>query len=185
MSREHRPSELTSAPVAALAVALISGALAAGAVAPARAAAAGAGSPPDLRLEWLVGGAPATSGAPPVRAREGETVEIPYRLRNVGGADAFAAVLEARTALGPAGRPVRLQPGPAAGAAADRTLRLAVAAGMRELCIDVRLQTLEPDQPGDPNGHDNRICRPVEATKAGGSRDAAAAETAAALEEAR
>jgi hypothetical protein len=184
MSREHRPSELTSAPAAALAAALAWGVLAAAGLAPADASAAAA-SPPDLRLEWLVEGKAVTAGAPPVRAREGETVEIPYRLRNVGGADAFAAVLEARTALGPVGKPVRVQPGPAAGVAADRTLRLAVAAGMRELCIDARLQTLEPDQPGDPNGHDNRICRPVEATKAGGSRDAAAPETAAGLEEAR
>lgn len=176
MSREHRPNELA----VALALAL----LAASALAPGRAW-AGADSPPDLRLEWLIDGAAANGPAPALRGRAGETIEIPYRLRNVGGADAFAVVLEARTALGRAGRPVRLQPGPAAGAADDRTLRLAVAAGMRELCIDARLQTLEPDQPVDPNRHDNRICRPVEATKAGDSRDRTAPASAAGLEEAR
>jgi hypothetical protein len=184
MSREHRPSELTPARAAVPVGALIWGVLAA-AVPALGSARAGAESPPDLRLEWLVDGEAVTAGAPSVRGREGATVEIPYRLRNVGGADAFAAVLEARTALGPAGRAVRLQPGPAAGAAVERVLRLAVAAGMRELCIDARLQTLEPDQPHDPNRHDNRICRPVEATKAGDSRDTAAPTRAAGLEEAR
>jgi hypothetical protein len=123
------------------------------------------GRPPDLRLEWLAGGAPVTGATAAVRARAGETVTVPYRLRNVGGSDAFTAILEARTALGRTGPPERLQPGPAAGSASDRSLTLAVADGMRELCLDARLQTLEPQDPGDPNPRDNRICRPVEVVK--------------------
>lgn len=184
MSREHRPNERTAGPAAALAVALTWGVLAVSGLTAAHAEADGR-TPPDLRLEWRVDGASDSAAAPAVRGREGETVEVSYRLRNVGGSDAFAVVLEARTALGPVGRPVRLQPGPAAGAAADRTHRLAIAAGMRELCIDARLQTLEPDHPGDPSNHDNRICRPVEVTRAGGSRDRAEPRRSAGLEEAR
>lgn len=119
-------------------------------------------APADLRLEWLVAGRPAAGEAGPIRGREGETVTVPYRLRNVGGADAFAVILEARTALGRSGAPERLQPGPAAGAKTDRTLRVAVATGMRELCIDARLQTVEAGGGGDPNRDDNRICRRIE-----------------------
>lgn len=122
--------------------------------------------PPDLRLEWAPGG-PAAS-AEPLRGRPGETVRVDYRLRNVGGSDAFVAVVEARTALGPVGGPQRLQPGPAAGATIERRLSLALATGMRELCVDARLQTVEPEEPGDPNQRDNRICREVEIEPNGG-----------------
>lgn len=117
--------------------------------------------PPDLRLEWSSGGHD-PGAAEAVRGRRGETLRIPYRLRNVGGSDAFAVVVEAHTALGPVADRERLQPGPAAGAAIDRILSLALATGMRELCIDARLQTMEPEDAGDPNPQDNRICRKVE-----------------------
>lgn len=143
----------------------------AGAPAIATASAASA-RPPDLRLEWSVAGRVTGATAEPVRGRRGETVDVSYRLRNVGGTDAFAAILEARTALGPAADRERLQPGPAAGAAIDRTLALALATGMRELCIDARLQTVEPEDAGDANPRDNRICRKVEieaGSGAGGS----------------
>ena len=119
-------------------------------------------APPDLRLEWLVHGKAVREGVEPLHGRRGETVAIAYRLRNVGGSDAFTVILESRTALGRAARPERVHPGPDAGKADDRSLRLALAEGMRELCIDARLQTLAADDPGDPNAQDNRICRRVE-----------------------
>lgn len=119
-------------------------------------------APPDLRLEWQDRGRGASLEGAPVHGPAGETISIPYRLRNVGGSEAFAVILDARTALGAVGRAIRLQPGPAAGDAVDRTLKLPLARGMRELCIDARLQTLDPGLPTDPHPEDNRICRKVE-----------------------
>jgi hypothetical protein len=40
---------------------------------------------------------------------------------------------------------------------------------MRELCLDARLQSVEPDAASDPTPHDNRICRPIEITPVGAS----------------
>lgn len=124
-------------------------------------AALAASTPPaDLRLEWA--GAEA-----PIAGRAGETVRLRFRLRNVGGDGAFAAVLAAATALGPQGAPERIQPGPGAGESLARSLRLPLAEGMRELCIDAALQRPRPEDPGDPNLGDNRICRPVRVRAAG------------------
>jgi len=113
-----------------------------------------AASPADLRLEWAV-------AKDSIDGRAGETVEIRYLLRNVGGADAFAAVLSTSTALGPQGAPRRVQPGPRAGDSLALTLSLPLAEGMRELCIDAALQNLRAEDPADPNPGDNRICRTV------------------------
>jgi hypothetical protein len=107
-----------------------------------------------LRLEW---GGTETS----IDGRTGETVELSFRLRNVGGQDAFAALLSASTALGPQGSPQRLQPGPRAGESLTRKLLLPLAEGMREVCIDASLQNLRAEDPADPNPGDNRICRAV------------------------
>ncbi|MCH9647904.1 MAG: hypothetical protein K0U98_06670 [Deltaproteobacteria bacterium] len=124
----------------------------------------------DLRLEWAEGrGGEGPSGSlggsspqgGEIHGTEGEAVSVAYRLRNIGGSNAFAAVVESWTALGREGRPLRLQPGPAAGEIQKRHLELALASGMRELCVEVRLQTLEAGSPGDPNPKDNRICRRV------------------------
>jgi hypothetical protein len=52
---------------------------------------------------------------------------------------------------------------------------------MRELCVDARLETREPDEPGDPNRHDNRICRAVDVERPAGRRE----RSAPAPEEAR
>ncbi|MEZ5332610.1 MAG: hypothetical protein R2991_11280 [Thermoanaerobaculia bacterium] len=121
---------------------------------------AAASSPPDLRLEWLEAGRP-TREAGSVSGTAGETLRLPYQLRNIGGADAFAAVLSVRTTLGPLGRAERFQPGPDAGEEVPLWLALPLARGMREVCVEVRLQTLDADDPGDPNRTDNRLCRKV------------------------
>ncbi|MBZ0089314.1 MAG: hypothetical protein K8H90_02935, partial [Thermoanaerobaculia bacterium] len=106
----------------------------------------------------------------------GETVRLRFRLRNVGGEGAFAAVLAAATALGPQGAPERIQPGPRAGESLARSLRLPLAEGMRDLCIDAALQRPRPADPGDPNPGDNCICRPVRvAAKPGAPEPASAA----------
>lgn len=122
-------------------------------------------SPADLRLEWARGKGAEGSGssfrASDIEGAEGETVSVAYRLRNIGGSNAFAAVIESWTALGREGRPLRLQPGPVAGEIQERHLELALASGMRELCLEVRLQNLEAGSPGDPNPKNNRICRRV------------------------
>ena len=111
----------------------------------------------DLRLEWLVKGR-AVRTIPAVQGKAGETVQLEYRLRNVGGRDAFAAMIEVRTALGRLGRSIRLQPGPKAGQGFDRSIDVPLATGMSELCVDVRLQNLQLQDPNDPNVEDNRIC---------------------------
>lgn len=125
-------------------------------------------APPDLRLEWQIGGQ-YTRVAPPLVGAAGSTVTLVYRLRNVGGSDAFAAILSTFTALGPQGRVVRLRPGPGAGLAFERTLDLPLAAGMREVCIETRLQTLGDNEPRDPNPGDNTVCRRVSVREAPGS----------------
>lgn len=141
----------------------------------------GVSSPPDLRLEWLEGGRP-TREAGPVSGAAGETLRLPYQLRNVGGGEAFAAVLSVRTTLGPLGRAERLQPGPDAGEEVPLWLDLPLARGMREVCVEVRLQTLDAGDPGDPNRTDNRLCRKVEVEpdkeqESGRREDAAGKET--------
>jgi hypothetical protein len=111
-------------------------------------------APPDLRLEWREPAA--------VIGAAGETVDVRFRLRNVGGSPAFAVVQKTHSALGPYGQPVRLQPGPKAGQTLERTVSLALATGMKELCIEVALQTVDVDDPSDPNVADNRICRAIQ-----------------------
>ena len=117
-------------------------------------------APPDLFLEWLVDGR-AVIDSPDLTGRAGETVRIEYRIRNIGGTAAFAVIGQAQTALGRVGAPIRIQPGPDAGAHIDRHLDLPLARGMREICIDVQLQTLAADDPKDPDTDNNRRCRHV------------------------
>jgi len=117
-------------------------------------------APPDLRLEWLIGGRPTTT-AEPVSGRAGETLRLPYQLRNVGGSRAFAVEITAYTTLGSLGRPERVEPGPRAGEEMPRWLDLPLARGMRQVCLVARLQTLNEDDPRDPNPADNRLCRTV------------------------
>lgn len=114
---------------------------------------AAAPPPPDLRVAW-------SDGAKELEGEAGITVPIGYAIRNVGGRDAFAVVVRVFTALGPVA-PIRLQPGPAAGAALERQGTVSLAIGMRELCIDVTLQNVNIEDPPDPNLADNRICRVV------------------------
>jgi hypothetical protein len=109
--------------------------------------------PPDLRVAWSDGGKDLEGDA-------GATVPIGYVIRNVGGRDAFAVVIRITTALGPVA-PVRLQPGPNAGASVERQGSVSLAVGMRELCVDVTLQNVALEDPPDPNLADNRVCRAV------------------------
>jgi hypothetical protein len=121
-------------------------------------------SPPDLRLEWLEGGAP-TPRPPAVRGRAGELVRFDFRLVNVGEGAARSVALATHTTLGPAGAREELRPGPGAGEAMRRSIELELAVGLRELCIDATL--VEDDAGGrDPNPEDNRICRAVEVSEA-------------------
>lgn len=117
-------------------------------------------APPDLRLEWLVHGHPTTT-AGPVSGRAGVTLRLAYQLRNVGGSQAFAVEISAYTTLGSLGEPQRVEPGPRAGEEMPRWLDLPLARGMREVCLIARLQTLNEDDPRDPNPADNRLCRSV------------------------
>ena len=119
------------------------------------------GGPPDLVLEWTEGGRPSASGSV-VRGQAGETVQLSYQIRNVGGSDAYAAVVSAHTGLGRYGQPRHLQPGPAAGGVLKRRFSLTLALGMRELCLEAHLQTLTADEAKDPRPQDNRRCRKVE-----------------------
>lgn len=116
----------------------------------------GAPPPPDLRLEW--------KSASPIEGRSGQVVLVPYRLRNIGGAHAFASILRVHTTLGPYDAAERIQPGPKAGQTIDRAINLALAVGIREVCVEVTLQTLAADERGDPNLKDNRVCAPVKVT---------------------
>jgi len=117
--------------------------------------------PPDLYLEWIVGGR-AVSDGPPLEGFAGQTVVLDYRIGNAGGRDAFAVIISAHTALGRVAPPNRVQPGPKAGARLDRTLTVALAEGMRELCLEIQLQNLSAEDPGDPEPKNNRRCRRVE-----------------------
>ncbi len=129
-------------PLAAVSIAVALGA--SGAAAP---------PPPDLLLEW--------STAASVKGSAGTTVNLEYRVRNVGGQDAFAVLLRAYSALGPLHRPVRLQPGPRPGAAILRVLAVPLATGMREVCVEAGLQNLRLEDPPDSTPDNNRICRAV------------------------
>lgn len=110
--------------------------------------------PADLRVAW-------TDKGEPLAGEAGQTVPVQYVIRNLGGQNAFAVIVKIRTVLGPVGPAVRVQPGPDAGKALTNEFRLALADGMRELCIDVQLQNLSAEDPPDPNLKDNRVCRPV------------------------
>lgn len=135
-----------------------------------------AGAPADLRLEWPDGRREREA----LRGRAGETVGLDYVVRNVGGRDAFAAIVSSHTALGRLRPDERLNPGPEAGRQVERQLRVALADGMRELCLQVRLQTLEAGEPADPNRDDNRLCCAVEITagSAGGGESSASRDPA-------
>jgi hypothetical protein len=116
---------------------------------------------PDLRLEWLEAGR-ARAQAPPLEGRSGERITVAYRLGNSGDRDAFAVILQAFTALGPYGSAERVEPGPATNQRIDRALTLVLSEGMRELCLEARLQNRSAGDPSDPRPHDNRICRRIQ-----------------------
>ena len=120
-------------------------------------AAGGTKAPADLRLQWADNGS-ALDG------KAGDTIDVRFALRNVGGSDAFAVILKTHTTLGPYGQSARLQPGPRAGESLDRRVSLPLATGMKELCVEASLQTVALDEPRDPNLGDNRICRAVTVT---------------------
>jgi hypothetical protein len=120
---------------------------------------------PDLHLEWV-----AENGdkerprndlgpTPPIEGHAGQTVRLKYRIRNVGSTDAFAVIVRVQTGLGNGERPMRIQPGPAAGKAIERTIDVALAVGLAEVCVGAVLQTIRADDPRDPFTEDNRICR--------------------------
>jgi hypothetical protein len=124
-----------------------------------------ADAPPDLRLRWI----PAAS---PVRGSVGETAELQYELSNAGGSPAFAVIVRVQTTVGPVGQPVRLQPGPAAGASMSRKVTLALVQGMREICIDAALQNRGGSDPPEANLENNRICRAISIAPQSGSEEA-------------
>jgi hypothetical protein len=113
-----------------------------------------AGGAPDLALRWTGGGAA-------VRGAHGTTADLRFELANAGTAPAFAVIVKAQTTVGPVGQPVRLQPGPAAGATMQRSVTFALVRGMREICIDAVLQRRGDGDPPDPNPENNRICRAI------------------------
>ncbi|MBZ0112854.1 MAG: hypothetical protein K8J08_10365 [Thermoanaerobaculia bacterium] len=115
--------------------------------------------PADVSIEWVDEGA---QTGEPLEGEEGSTAEVRYRVRNVGGRDAYAVLVQSHTALGPLGPAIRLRPGPKAGQGIDRTLTVPLARGMRELCVEGRLQTLDASRPAeDPSPRNNRACRPI------------------------
>lgn len=120
---------------------------------------------PDLRLEWIEADGdkerPQNELTPPtpIEGHAGETVRLKYRIRNVGSTDAFAVIVRVQTGLGATERPIRVQPGPSAGRAIERTVDVALAVGLAEICIGASLQTVRVDDPRDPFTEDNRICR--------------------------
>ncbi len=120
----------------------------------------GGAPPPDLRLEWLIEGRRART-PDAVHGTAGEVIRLDYVLLNVGGAPAFAVVLSATTTLGPLPASQRLQPGPAPGQSLRRSLRLPLATGVRQVCVQARLQMASAHDPGDPNPDDNLLCREV------------------------
>lgn len=111
-------------------------------------------APADIRLEWL-------GSTEAIESEVGKTVEVRYVIRNTGGRPVFAVVLKTLTSLGPLGEPIRIQPGPEPGKRIERKLSFAVAAGIREICIEGALQNRNRDDALDPTPGDNRICRVV------------------------
>ena len=120
---------------------------------------------PDLHLEWVAEDADKERPrndlvpTPPIEGHAGQTVRLKYRIRNVGSTDAFAVIVRVQTGLGNGERPMRIQPGPAAGKAIERTIDVALAVGLAEVCVGAVLQTIRADDPRDPFTEDNRICR--------------------------
>lgn len=128
----------------------------------------GAGRPgsdgPDLTLAWVERGVE-ISGSRRLEGDQGSVLTLICRVKNVGGSDASAVVLSARTALGAVGDAKTLEPGPAVGAELDHTLRLELRAGMREICVDAELQGRSSTDPREANLADNRLCRRLEVHK--------------------
>lgn len=120
-------------------------------------------SAPDLRLEWKVGSR-STRTAPSLEGESGTQLRIAYRIRNVGGRDAWAVFVRAYTTLGTVGPEARLRPGPGAGRALERQIVLTLAQGMRELCLEARLQQLDIQESPEANTDDNRLCRRIRVT---------------------
>ncbi len=114
--------------------------------------------PADLLIEWVT---ESRHPSPPIEGESGTSVDVGYRVRNIGGSDAYAVLIRSHSALGPLGQPIRLHPGPKAGRGIERTLRVPLARGMRELCVEGRLQTLGTDPHEDPSPNNNRACRPI------------------------
>lgn len=121
---------------------------------------------PDLRLDWVLE-SEVSPDVPPVRGRAGETVRLVVRLRNLGGADAFAVILEAYTALGRTRPPRRLQPGPPAGGSMEHQEPLTLVPAMRTLCLVARLQRVLDEDPAEERVEDNQICREIHLEDAG------------------
>lgn len=117
-------------------------------------------APPDLRLEWVIDGRRVRT-PDPIRGTAGEVLRLDYEVLNVGGAPAFAAVLSVTTTLGPLPGSRRLQPGPQPGERIRSSLRLSLSAGVRQVCVQARLQTARATDPGDPHLEDNLLCRDV------------------------
>jgi hypothetical protein len=113
--------------------------------------------PADILIEWV----DVEPEAVPLEGESGTTTEVKYRVRNIGGTDAYAVLIRSYTALGPLGPSIRLRPGPRAGRDIERTLTVPLARGMRELCIEGRLQALDSTATEDPSPQNNRACRPI------------------------
>lgn len=113
-----------------------------------------ADTPPDLHLQWSKTGSSVSGAA-------GSSAHLEYELTNVGGSGAFAVILNVYTTVGRVGPPLRLQPGPAAGASVQRKVSFALVRGMREICVDATLQTRGEREPLETNLQNNRICRAV------------------------
>ena len=111
---------------------------------------------PDLCLEWR------RDPGLPLRGAGHESVEFEVRIRNLGRGGAFAVILAAAAGDRSLGQPSRIEPGPAAGAYIDRSVRLRLPPDLDQLCLTARLQTLQIDDPRDPRQADNRICRRID-----------------------
>ena len=108
---------------------------------------------PDLGLVWT------NPTANPDEHETRQALRLTYRLFNQGDTDAYAVIVESRTALGALRPARRLEPGPRAGDVVDLAEQLSLVPGMRELCVEVKLQTLAAGAPQDPNPTNDRICR--------------------------